>query len=95
MVVERFLQYIPIYALGSEYLANVAIEIFEMNKINIQNCRGQSFDNDANMSDQYTGLQARIMDVNKRALYVPCSLHSLNLVGVNAVKFFRIRSKII
>lgn len=85
LVVERFLQYISIYAHGAEYLTDVILDFFNLSGINIQNCRGQSYDNAANMSGQYSGLQARIMEVNSKAIYVPCASHSLNLVGVNAV----------
>ncbi|XP_063918635.1 zinc finger MYM-type protein 1-like [Zophobas morio] len=58
--------------------------------------QGQSYDNARNMSGIYTGLQARIKEVNPYAEYVPCSGHSLNLVGncaaeccLEAVKYFR------
>ena len=37
------------------------------------------------MSDRHTGMQARLKDVNPLAVYIPCSAHSLNLVGVSAV----------
>lgn len=37
------------------------------------------------MSGMYTGLQARIKEVNPLATFVPCSAHSLNLVGECAV----------
>lgn len=33
-----------------------------------------------------TGLQARIKELNLLAEYIPCSGHSLNLVGTNAVE---------
>ncbi|KAG7171643.1 hypothetical protein Hamer_G014783 [Homarus americanus] len=46
--------------------------------------RGQSYDNAANMSGIYTGLQARIKAMNPLAYYVPCAGHSLNLVGTSA-----------
>lgn len=42
------------------------------------------------MSGQYTGLQARIKDINSLAMYIPRAAHSLllNLVGVHAVECF-------
>lgn len=65
------------------------------NKIPLSNCRGQSYDNASNMSGRYTGLQARIHELNEFAIYVPCAGHSLNLVGVKSaecclqsIKFF-------
>ena len=37
------------------------------------------------MLGTYSGLQARIKDLNFPAVYVPCSAHSLNIVGSSAV----------
>ena len=53
--------------------------------IDIKNCRGQSYDNAANMSGKYAGLQRKIKDVNNLIDYIPCAAHSLNLVGVHSV----------
>ncbi|GFV92853.1 zinc finger MYM-type protein 1 [Trichonephila clavipes] len=47
---------------------------------------GQPFDNAANMSGQYDGVQALLKENNKFANYVPCAAHSLNLVGAELVK---------
>lgn len=47
-------------------------------------CRGQSYDNGFNMAGKYKGVQARILKENKYAYFLPCSAHSLNLVGVHA-----------
>lgn len=49
--------------------------------IDLANMRGQSYDNASNMSGTYSGLQARIKQVNPLAEYAPCAAHSLNLVG--------------
>jgi len=58
-------------------------------------CRGQSYDNTANMSGKYQGMQALIKSKNEFAEFVPCCGHSLNLVGniaanscVAAIGFF-------
>ncbi|KAL4153153.1 hypothetical protein QTP88_000986 [Uroleucon formosanum] len=55
------------------------------NGINIENCRGQSYDNASNMSGTYTGMQAEIKKCNSFIDYIPCIAHSLNLVGQSAV----------
>jgi len=39
------------------------------------------------MSGMYSGMQARIRQVAKYAEYIPCSAHSLNLVGANAAQY--------
>ena len=38
-----------------------------------------------NVSCRHTGMQARLKDAHPLAVYIPCSAHSLNLVGVSAV----------
>ncbi|XP_023247673.1 uncharacterized protein LOC111643719 [Copidosoma floridanum] len=84
--VERFLTFIPIEGHGAEYLSTVIIDFLEKNDLNIKDCRGQSYDNASNMSGRYSGLQARIKQLNKYAEYIPCAAHSLNLVGVKAAE---------
>ena len=36
------------------------------------------------MASKYQGVQARIMEVNQFAYLLPSTLHSLNIIGVNA-----------
>lgn len=79
--VERFLCFLPNVGHKAEELFNAVINVLDTYGIDIQNCRGQSYDNASNMSGQYTGLQARIKEKIPTALYCPCSAHSLNLVG--------------
>ena len=94
--VERFLTFIENPGHKAEELATAVFTRFSAYDIDIADCRGQSYDNARNMSGIYTGLQARIKEVNPYAEYVPCSGHSLNLVGncaaeccLEAVKYFR------
>lgn len=84
--IERFLAFIPIYSHGAKNLSETIIEFLSSNSISLANCRGQSYDNAANMSGIYTGVQARICEVNELACFVPCAGHSLNLVGVKAAE---------
>ncbi|XP_065674045.1 zinc finger MYM-type protein 1-like [Hydra vulgaris] len=54
--------------------------------LDLMNCRGQSYDNGANMRGQYKGVQALIKEKNPRALYVPCANHTFNLMVCDAAK---------
>ena len=54
--------------------------------LNFANCRGQCYDNGANMKGKEAGVQARLLEINSKALYVPCANHSLNLVVVDCAK---------
>ena len=49
-----------------------------------KDCRGQSYDNGANMKGKHSGVQARMLDINPKAVYVPCANHTLNLVVVDS-----------
>jgi hypothetical protein len=93
--VERFLQFINIFGHDSATLTYVILETLKVNKIPIGDCRGQSYDNASNMTGKYSGVQARIKEENPVAEFVPCSAHSLNLVGsyaaeccLDAISFF-------
>lgn len=68
----------------------VLFELFNtvMDKVNLDwknNLVGQSYDGAANMRGKYNGLQAKILKVNTRAIYVWCYAHRLNLIVVSAV----------
>uniref|UniRef100_H2ZHP2 TTF-type domain-containing protein n=1 Tax=Ciona savignyi TaxID=51511 RepID=H2ZHP2_CIOSA len=95
--VERFLKFIPIYSHTGSEIARIILQFLEENGINIQNCRGQSYDNASNMSGKYKGVQAIIRERCSVAYYIPCTAHSLNLIGKcaaeccpNAVEFFNL-----
>lgn len=79
--VERFLKFIPNTGHKSQQMADAVTSTLTELGIDILNCRGQSYDNAANMSGIYNGLQAKIKEISRLADYVPCSAHSLNLVG--------------
>lgn len=65
-------------------MAETVLKFLKNYDIPIKDCRGQSYDNTSNMAGKYSGLQARIKEKCKFAIFVPCAVHSLNLVGVHA-----------
>ena len=67
-------------------IAEIICQVLEENKISLKNCRGRGYDNGANMSGIYKGVQAIILQKHPCAVYSPCSAHSLNLCGVHAVE---------
>lgn len=52
----------------------------------MSNCKGQGYDNGANMNGEDNGVQKWILDMNSLAFYLPCEIHTLNIVLCNAVK---------
>ena len=48
-------------------------------------CRGQSYDNASNMSGKYSGVQARVAEIDRCAPYVACAV-SPTFVGASAAE---------
>ena len=46
--------------------------------LNVDDIRGQDYDNGSNMKGP-TGSAKQLLDINSRALYMPCACGSLNL----------------
>ncbi|XP_046752385.1 zinc finger MYM-type protein 1-like [Diprion similis] len=84
--IERFLQFFPNTGHKALEMTDAITSALNKFDIEISNCRGQSYDNAANMSGVYNGLQAHIKKLAPKAAYVPCAAHSLNLVGQSAAE---------
>lgn len=83
---ETFIDFIESHEKTGEGLALEITEKLKKDGLKLSDCRGQSYDNAANMSGKYKGVKTRIMQVNNLAMYVPCNAHNLNLVGNDAAK---------
>ena len=46
--------------------------------LDIDDARGQGYDNGSNLKGKHQGVQKKLLDVNPRALYSACGCHSLN-----------------
>ncbi|KAL4126023.1 hypothetical protein QTP88_010255 [Uroleucon formosanum] len=84
--IERFIGFLPSVGHKGEDMEKAIIIKFSELNINIENCRGQAYDNASNMSGIYNGLQSRIKRYAPTAEFIPCLAHSLNLVGSNAAE---------
>ncbi|CAN7938985.1 unnamed protein product [Ixodes hexagonus] len=85
-IVERFICFLPNPGHKSHELTDAATNTLQSQGTDISNRRGQSYDNATNMSGPYSGLQARVRELNLLAYYVPCAAHSLKLEGASAVE---------
>lgn len=84
--IERFLTFLELQSHAGEGMAKQVLQYLrEACNIDFSKCRGQSYDNAANMSGCYKGMQKKILEENEFAIYIPCAAHSLNLVGRSAV----------
>jgi len=81
---DFFLDFYPVTNTTGEGLYNFLLEKLSNYELDVQNIRGQGYDNGSNMRGKNIDLQKRILDINPRALFVPCNAHTLNLVVSNA-----------
>ncbi|XP_065645572.1 zinc finger MYM-type protein 1-like [Hydra vulgaris] len=77
---EHFLGFFNVNDTTGLGLTEIIIGALKDFGLNISFCRGQGYDNGANMKGKKIVLQKRILDLNPLAFYLPCGSHSLNLV---------------
>ncbi|XP_073445537.1 zinc finger MYM-type protein 1-like [Dendrobates tinctorius] len=83
-VQESFLRFIETKGKSAEEISRLILAELENDGLPIDDCRGQAYDNAAVMAGHRSGVQKRISEINPKALFVPCSNHSLNLACVHA-----------
>ncbi|XP_065667637.1 uncharacterized protein LOC101237043 isoform X2 [Hydra vulgaris] len=79
-IYEHFIKFIIVESSTGENLFNTLVKKIEMLGLDVENIRGQGYDNGANMKGHNSGVQARLLERNSRAFYTPCVCHNYNLV---------------
>uniref|UniRef100_A0A1B6DAI5 TTF-type domain-containing protein n=1 Tax=Clastoptera arizonana TaxID=38151 RepID=A0A1B6DAI5_9HEMI len=81
---ESFLGFFVLQGKKADEVTEEILTALESDGLDIALCRSQGYDNAATMAGIHSGVQARIQNINPKALFVPCNNHSLNLCGVHA-----------
>lgn len=81
---ERSLTFVDCCKKTGVQLAMLILETLKQFGIAVSDCRGQGYDNAANMSCKYNGAQQHILIENPVCLYSACACNSLNLCGADS-----------
>ena len=84
-VKESFLGFVPCATVDARGLSESILMLLRDNGIALDWCVAQCYDGASVMSGHISGVQTRIREVSKHAMYLHCFAHRLNLVIVDVV----------
>lgn len=70
----------------AETLFIIVKDMLQRLGLQLNNLRGQCFDGASNVSGIHSGLQAKIREIESRAIFVHCQAHSLNFITQDCMK---------
>lgn len=77
---ESFIEFINVFVKTGLGLAQVLKDELQTLDLDLNDLRGQGYDNGSSFKGKNIGVQKKITEEYPRAFFVPCSSHSLNLV---------------
>ena len=77
---KYFFEFLKVDDATEKDLFDIIMNEIKYIKLDINNLRGQRYDNGSNMKSKQQGVQKRLLDINSRSFYTSCGCHNLNLV---------------
>ncbi|CAH2284490.1 zinc finger MYM-type 1-like [Pelobates cultripes] len=84
-VTESFIDFIQLYGKSADVITKQICDKLQADGLKLEHFYGQGYDNAATMAGHLSSVQKHILDMNPKAMFVPCNNHSLNLAGMHAV----------
>ena len=84
---EYFLEFLNVHDTFGCELFNALQSVLISLDLNIHNVRRQDYDNGSNMKDKHQGVQKKLLEINPKALYVPCACYCVNLTICDVAHF--------
>jgi len=85
VIKERLLGVVCATQTTGEALTDMLLTVIRRAGLRVEDIVGQGYDGGSNMSGANKGVQARVRELNPRALFIQCYAHCLNRALVNAV----------
>ena len=83
---ESFIGFLDVNDTTGQGLFDVLENELKLLGLDIDDVRGQGYDNGSNMKGKHKGVKKKLLDVNHRAFYSACGCHSLNLTLCDMAK---------
>jgi hypothetical protein len=79
-VYEHFINFLPVSESTGASLLQVMLAELEEHGLNVNDIRGEGYDNGANMKGKQSGVQVRVLQLNPRAFFTPCVCYNYTLL---------------
>ena len=86
IVHERFLSYTYLEKLDASAITGYILSVLTDLQLDITDCISECYDGASVMSGHCNGVSSKILEINRKAIYIHCQAHQLNLVLVDSCK---------